>query len=67
MNRIRKTLLRYASKGQSATEYILILAVMVAIIVVVAKTMPERFKGLIDKAMKKVETGVDTAGDSGGN
>ena len=64
MNKIRKLFLRSASKGQSATEYILILAVMVAIIVVVAKTMPNKFKSLIDKAMNKVEQGVDNAADT---
>ena len=48
-------------RGQSATEYILILAVLVAIVVVVAKTMPDKFKGLIEKATKKVEGGIDTA------
>mgnify|MGYP000846915132 CR=1 FL=1 len=47
-------------RGQSATEYILILAVMVAIIVVVARYMPDRFKGLIDTAMKKVEGGLES-------
>lgn len=47
-------------KGQSATEYILILAVLVAIVVVVAKTMPDKFKGLIEKATGKVEKGLDT-------
>jgi len=64
MNKIGKLFLRYASKGQSATEYILILAVMVAIIVVVAKTMPEKFKGLINKAMGKVEQGIDATGST---
>ncbi len=47
-------------RGQSATEYILILAVMVAIIVVVAKYMPDKFRGLIDTAMKKVEGGLES-------
>lgn len=46
-------------EGQSATEYILILAVIVAIIVVVAKYMPGKFKELVDKAMGKVTTAVD--------
>ncbi len=47
-------------RGQSATEYILILAVMVAIIVVVARYMPDKFKKLIDSAMNKVESGIDS-------
>jgi len=52
-------------RGQSATEYILILAVLVAIVVVVAKYMPDKFKGLIDKATQKVDKGLDTAGGGG--
>jgi uncharacterized protein (UPF0333 family) len=47
-------------RGQSATEYILILAVMVAIIVVVARYMPDKFRELIDTAMKKVEGGLES-------
>lgn len=53
-------------KGQSATEYILILAVLVAIIVVVAKYMPGKFKDLIDTAIGKVTGGINTAAGSGG-
>ena len=46
-------------RGQSATEYILILAVMVAIIVVVAKYMPDKFR--INRYwMKKVEGGLES-------
>ena len=47
-------------RGQSATEYILILTVMVAIIVVVAKYMPNKFKKLIDTAMNKVDKGIES-------
>lgn len=60
MNKIRKMFFRFGKRGQSATEYILILAVMVAIIVVVANYMPDKFKGLINKAMGKVESGLDS-------
>lgn len=46
--------------GQSATEYILILAVIVAIILVVRSYMPEKFKQLIDSAMDKVTSGFSS-------
>jgi hypothetical protein len=52
----------FNKRGQSATEYILILAVLVAIIVVVARYMPGKFQGLINKAMNKVEGGIEQAG-----
>ncbi len=62
MNKIRKMFFRFGKRGQSATEYILILAVMVAIIVVVAKYMPGKFRAIIDKAMGKVESGIESTG-----
>jgi Flp pilus assembly pilin Flp len=40
--------------GQSATEYILILAVIVAIVLAVRKFMPGKFEELINTAMEKV-------------
>jgi len=48
-------------KGQSATEYILILAVLVAIILIVNKYMPNMFKGFITKVTGQVESGIDQA------
>ena len=48
-------------KGQSATEYILILAVLVAIILVVNKYMPNMFKGFITKVTGQVEQGIESA------
>lgn len=63
MNRLRNLLNR---KGQSATEYILILAVLVAIILVVNKYMPNMFKGFISKVTGKVEQGIDSAAQGGG-
>jgi uncharacterized protein (UPF0333 family) len=55
----------FNKRGQSATEYILILAVLVAIIVVVAKVMPGKFKALVESATVKVSTGIDKAASSG--
>jgi F0F1-type ATP synthase membrane subunit b/b' len=56
-------------KGQGATEYILILAVLVAIILMVNKYMPGMFKDFITKVSSKVSTGIDSAAQdkSGGN
>ena len=53
----------FNKRGQSATEYILILAVLVAIVVVVAKFMPKQFQGLVEKATQKVSGGIDKVGD----
>ncbi len=55
----------FNKRGQSATEYILILAVLVAIVVVVAKFMPKQFQGLVEKATGKVSKGLDTVEQSG--
>lgn len=57
----------FNKRGQSATEYILILAVLVAIVVVVAKFMPNQFQALVKKATDKVSGGIDTAAQGGGN
>jgi len=54
-------------KGQSATEYILILAVLVAIILIVNKYMPNMFKGFIDKVTGQVTTGIEQASKPSGN
>ena len=48
-------------KGQSATEYILILAVLVAIILMVNKTMPGMFTKFINQVTEKVTGGIDQA------
>ena len=48
-------------KGQSATEYILILAVLVAIILVVNKYMPGMFRGFIEKVTGQVNQGIEGA------
>jgi len=56
-----------SKKGQSATEYILILAVLVAIILVVNKYMPGMFKGFIQKVTGQVEKGIGEASQSPGN
>ena len=55
----------FNKRGQSATEYILILAVLVAIVVVVAKFMPKQFQGLVEKATGKVSTGLDKVEQQG--
>jgi Flp pilus assembly pilin Flp len=47
--------------GQSATEYILILAVLVAIILLLRKFMPRKMQELVEKALNKVSGGIDQA------
>lgn len=55
--------------GQSATEYILILAVLVAIVLVVGKTMKGKMGDVVKKALEKVTGGMDkldaVSGDGG--
>ena len=50
--------------GQSATEYMLVLGLMVALIFIVYKVMKERFPGVVEKAVKTIEDGI--SGVSGG-
>ena len=48
-------------RGQSATEYILILAVLVAIILMVRKYLPDKFQGFINTVTGKVNEGIEGA------
>ncbi|MFH1223532.1 MAG: hypothetical protein V1647_04225 [Pseudomonadota bacterium] len=49
-------------KGQNTVEYILIITVVVAVILLVGKYMPGKFQELITKVFSKVTTAVDQTG-----
>ena len=58
----------FNKRGQSATEYILVLGLMVALILVVGSLLKGRMKGVVDKAMTAVEDGIGKiSGSSGGS
>jgi len=63
MKRLRALLNR---KGQSAVEYILILSVLVAIILIVSKYLPDKFKGFIDTVTGRVTEGINSASKPSG-
>jgi len=49
-------------KGQNTVEYILIITVVVAVILLVGKYMPGKFQALVDKVFTKVDTAVSGGG-----
>ena len=52
-------------KGQSATEYMLVLGLMVALIFIVYKVMKDRFPGVVEKAIQSVESGIGKVSEEG--
>lgn len=52
-------------KGQNTVEYILIITVVVAVILLVGKYMPGKFQALVDKVFGKVTTAVEQTGSGG--
>jgi len=49
-------------KGQNTVEYILIITVVVAVILLVGKYMPKKFEALVNKVFEKVDTAVGGGG-----
>ena len=56
----------FNKRGQSATEYMLVLGLMVALIFIVGAVFKDKMKGVVEKAMKVVEDGITkvSGGDS---
>jgi len=54
---LKKRLMNRDERGQSTTEYILILA---AVVMVASKFGPQ-LKGIVDKVVKKADTQIDNA------
>jgi hypothetical protein len=52
-------------RGQSATEYMLVLGLMVALIFIVYRVMKEKFPGIVTKAISSVEEGIGTVSKQG--
>jgi hypothetical protein len=52
-------------RGQSATEYMLVLGLMVALIFIVYKVMKDKFPGIVEKAMQSVESGIGKVSEEG--
>jgi Flp pilus assembly pilin Flp len=48
-------------KGQSATEYMLVLGLMVALIFIVGSQLRKRFPDVVNKAMESVMKGFDSS------
>jgi len=48
-------------KGQSATEYMLVLGLMVALIFIVGSELRKRFPDVVKKAMESVMKGFDSS------
>ncbi len=49
----------FNKRGQSATEYMLVLGLMVALIFIVGKVLKDKFPGVVEKAMSVVTGGVE--------
>ena len=46
-------------KGQSATEYMLVLGLMVALIFIVGKVLKDKFPQVVDRAIQSITGGFD--------
>ncbi len=57
----------FNKRGQSATEYMLVLGLMVALIFIVGSVFKDKMKGVVTKAMQVVEDGISGVSKSGGN
>lgn len=51
--------------GQGSTEYILVLAMLVAIIIMFRKTITEKVKGLVNSVMSNVDKAANDVGSGG--
>ncbi|MCX6113132.1 MAG: hypothetical protein NTY22_07640 [Proteobacteria bacterium] len=56
----------FNKRGQSATEYMLVLGLMVALIFIVYGVFKEKFKGVVEKAMSVVTEGITKVSGGGG-
>ena len=60
----------FNKRGQSATEYMLVLGLMVALIFIVGSVFKKQMPQVVEKAMKVVTDGISKisgGGDSGGS
>jgi len=46
-------------RGQSATEYMLVLGLMVALIFIIGSQLKKRFPEVVDKAINSITSGFD--------
>ncbi|MEI6092279.1 MAG: hypothetical protein WCQ47_01175 [bacterium] len=49
----------FNKRGQSATEYMLVLGLMVALIFIVGKVLKDKMPDVVSKAMSVVTGGID--------
>ena len=49
----------FNKRGQSATEYMLVLGLMVALIFIVGKVLKDKMPNVVEKAMSVVTGGID--------
>lgn len=47
-------------RGQGATEYIMILALLVGVVIIAGKIMKKRMPGVVTKVFEKITGGIDS-------
>ena len=52
-----------SKKAQGATEYIMILALLVAVVLIAGKVMKNKMPDVVNNVFKKITGGINTAGD----
>jgi len=55
----------FNKRGQSATEYMLVLGLMVALIFIVGSVFKDKMKGVVEKAMSVVTEGITKVSGGG--